>query len=134
MASKIENSGVLLSVKSVYAELLISGCKTVELRRKFPQDLPKGTEIYIYASGSLKKIIGKCEIQKIEKLKIKELWKKCADSAMISWDDFENYFNDCEFGFAIYVSKPLRFENTLRLTEFKSNLTDNRPPQSYCYI
>lgn len=129
----LENTSILLSVKSVYAELLVAGIKTIELRRRFPTDLEKGTTLFIYSSGGPKAVIGRCEVDSVKKLPVLELWKLSSPHAMISWDDFMEYFQGCEQGYAILVKKPLRFEKDIQLSKVSGNRI-TRPPQSYCYL
>ncbi len=63
----MNSKDVLLSVKPAYANLLVDGIKTIELRRKFPVDLVPGTKCLIYSSSPTKKVIGECKIAKVER-------------------------------------------------------------------
>jgi len=42
--------GVLISVKPQYANSIVEGVKTIELRKSFPLDLPKDQKLIIYSS------------------------------------------------------------------------------------
>ena len=123
---------VLISVKPQYANLLVDGVKSVELRRKFSESLAPGTKCIIYSTSPQKKVIGHCKIDLVNKLNLDELWIKYASRALISWEDFSNYFNDLEFGFAIEVYGYTRYERPIDLDHIMG--ADSRPPQSYRYI
>lgn len=123
---------VLLSVRPQYANLLVDGVKTIELRRKFPTDLAEGTRCLIYSTSPIQKVIGECKIKSVEKLPISELWKHSADNAMIPWSDFSNYFGDLEHGYAVHVYGYIRYADTKSLCDITG--ADTRPPQSYRYL
>ncbi len=127
----MNTKNVLLSVKPAYANLLVDGIKTIELRRKFPVDLASGTKCLIYSSSPTKKIIGECKIDKVEKLKIKDLWKASSIEAMISWEDFKSYFSGVEYGYAIYVYAADRYPTEMTLSKIGTNIL---APQSYRYL
>jgi predicted transcriptional regulator len=124
---------VLMSVKPSYANLLVSGAKTIELRKRFPSDLPHGTRIIIYSSSPEMAVIGEVEISQVEKLEIRNLWSRAAIEAMISWEDFKEYFKGLDYGYAISVQKAKRYEKKKPLEDFES-LGVTSPPQSFQYI
>lgn len=134
MAHIRDRRTVVLSVRFPYAELLISGAKRIELRRKFPQDLPTGTKALIYASATTKAIIGECEIARVERLALVDLWKKTAINAMISWTDFKQYFEGLDEGYAVEMIKPRRYAVPMPLGDIFPDKQEPRPPQSYCYL
>jgi len=123
---------VLLSVRPQYANLLVSGIKTIELRRRFPTNLPLDTRCIIYSTSPEKSVIGECRISKVELLPMEKLWNKAASQAMIPWDDFRSYFEGRDSGFAIHVHSYLRYKNPLSLDQVTG--ANSRPPQSYRYI
>lgn len=127
---KMEKDSVLLSVKPAYAELICEGVKTVELRRKFSEK-SLNKRCYIYSSSPTQKVIGECYIHSVEKLPVLEIWKKYSANSMISWNDFKNYFDGLEYGYAVKVSKHIRYDKPISL---KSKLSLERPPQSYCFV
>lgn len=122
----------LISIKPNYANLLINGTKTVELRRKFPEDLSPGSKLFIYSSSPTQRVIGEVLIKEIKKMKISELWYHYSSEAMVPWVDFQEYFHGLEYGYAILVSSPRAYEIQIPL----ESLTDKvkRAPQSYCYL
>lgn len=123
---------ILLSVKPQFANMLVDGVKTIELRKKFPLDLAKDTTIFIYSSFPEKKVIGECKIKEVMRLPKTKLWNLSCDEAMISWSYFSEYFRDSDEGFAILVHKPLRYEIPVKLVELSSELT--QAPQSFRYL
>ena len=132
-ASTKTKVSVLISVKPQYANCLVDGIKTIELRKSFPLDLGTGTKLYIYSSSPEQRVIGDCEIASVEKLTLDKLWARCIVEAMISWEEFQLYYAGKAEGVAITVQKPRRYLFPLKLPEF-TNKTIIRPPQSFQYI
>lgn len=120
---------VLMSIKPAFANLIVDGYKTIELRRKFPVDF--SSKCIIYSSSPTQAIIGECIIKKVEKLTIKELWKNYSEESMIGWEQFEKYFEGCEHGYALILSSAKRYQEPIKLNE---KISSGRPPQSYCYL
>lgn len=123
---------MLLSVKPQYANTLVNGCKKVELRRKFPVGIAPGTKIYIYSSSPDKKIIGEVSVGEVKKLKLNELWKDVALKSLVPWDDFKRYFDGCEYGYAVHVVSPVKYESPVCIKDL--GFESDRPPQSYRYV
>lgn len=124
---------ILLSVKPQYANTLVDGLKTIELRKSFPADMPNGTKLYIYSSSPQKVVIGECEIAVVEKLPIEALWQRSISEAMISWEEFEQYYQGHAHGVAITVQKPRRYSSPIKLQDFTLRKI-TVPPQSFQYL
>lgn len=129
---KINSKDVLMSIKPQYAIPILNGTKTIELRRRFPTDLPVETRFVIYASSPVSKVIGECKLVKVEKLSIPELWDHSCTDAMISYEAFTEYFHGCEFGYAIHLYKQVRYDAPKHLDQVLE--PKSRPPQSYMYL
>ena len=124
---------LLLSIHSKYATRIIKGGKTIELRRKFPLFEKKDRKkIFIYACSPISQIIGECDLKEVKKFTLKKLWSETHFPAMIDRRSFKKYFEDCDFGFALYLENPVKYNHPVELKQiFDKN---SRPPQSYRYI
>lgn len=135
MRPKDQNYGpkdVLLSIKPPYANLIVDGVKTVELRRKFPKNLPVGTKIYVYSTSPEQIVIGECEIKEILRKPIAQLWAATSIETMISKQDFDSYFQGLEEGYGIRVWKYKRYKTPKTLqAHFGKKVS---APQSYRYL
>lgn len=131
MAQKSQN--VLFSIKPQYSSKILDGQKTVELRRRFPQEKTRGVRAVIYSSSPVQAITGHFRISDVEKLCIKDLWERFGKAACIDKKDFFSYFHNTEFGYAIHVEDPQKFdvEVTISTLREKFNFT---PPQSFRYL
>lgn len=121
---------ILLSIRPKFANDLVDGIKTIELRRRFPM-LPEGTKIYVYSTAPEKQVIGEVVIDKIVKMNVGDLWVEISTYQGIRTQEFIDYFDGMSEGYAIYVRDAKRYDKPLSLDK----ITDKkRPPQSFYYI
>lgn len=125
-----EQRDFLLSIKPEYAFKILSGEKSIELRRSFPAINGHPALILIYASSPIKAIVGCALLKKVEKLPVMRLWNKYGKKACIHIDKFEDYFEGKDEGFALFLDRPITFSKALKSEE----LDDFYPPQSYKYL
>lgn len=131
MISKPKN--VIISIKPIYALKIISGEKSIELRRKFPVVDIEGGIAVIYASSPIKGIIGYAIIENVRELPIDELWKKHNKQACVTKEFFYSYFNDIESGFALKLRKPVKLINPLDIRRMEEEFSLSAP-QSFRYV
>ena len=124
---------MLLSVKPEFANLIIEGKKTVELRRKFPIDKVIGGMAVIYASSPIQKIIGYACIENVLYLNLDEIWYQYAKQCRVERSFFDRYFDNLQYGFAVQLTKPVQFKKQVSLQELKDKYSI-APPQSYRYL
>jgi predicted transcriptional regulator len=118
------NQNVLMSIRPEYAEAILSGEKTVELRRRRPSFEP-GAKILIYSSAPDQKLLGTFEVAAIQEGSPHGLWRKVAEEACINHADYQAYFDGCEMAYGIEVR---------RVRRLKPRRLQFRPPQSYLFL
>lgn len=123
---------VVLSIRPQYSSKIISGLKTVELRRRFPISVPTGTIAYIYSTSPSMSMVGVAEIKEVIKIPTSEIWDQFNDVAFIEKTDFEKYFDGVEEGCVIKFENVRAYSNPLPLSELRSRF-DFEPPQSFLY-
>ena len=96
---------VLVSIRPYYAEKIIGGQKTVELRRRFPEEAATGGLALIYSSSPVRAIIGYARIKDVRRLPVEQIWQEHGADACISRDDFDRYFDGLGYGFAILLAE-----------------------------
>ena len=121
---------VLLSIKPKYAEAILKGEKQYEFRKVIFKDR-KVERIYIYSSSPVKRIVGVFVVGDIIEDHPKRIWKKCKEKSGINEEDFFNYFNGNEKGYAIRIDNLEPVEYPI---DPKSLSSDFIPPQSFCYF
>jgi predicted transcriptional regulator len=129
----LETKYLLISVRSEYADKLLSSQKTIELRRKFPAHIPPNTPFLIYSSRGDQAVVAKGIVSKVVELGISELWQRAKDHASVTRAAFNEYFEGLEQGFAIFVENVVRTKSQTpaALLKTKFNIV---PPQSFRYL
>lgn len=123
---------VIISIKPEYALKIVSGEKTIELRRRFPVEGIQGGIALIYASSPLKEIIGYAVIESVQELAIDKLWKRCGKQACVKKDFFYSYFEGVETGFALRLQQPVELIEPLDIKRMKEEFLLSAP-QSFRY-
>jgi predicted transcriptional regulator len=122
----------VVSIKPEYALKIIEGCKTVELRRRFPFATVTGAIIFVYASAPVQALIGYATIKNVEKLDVDTIWDRYNEIAFIDRDDYEIYFRGVREGFVVHLGDPVKLPRPIDLATLKSELKFT-PPQSFAY-
>ena len=123
---------VVLSIKPVYSEKILTGEKTVELRRRFPVAAPHGAIAYIYSSSPVKAMVGTASIRDVWRLPVEQIWTEFESLAFIERPLFDKYFEGLEYGYAIVFDGVKSFSRPLPLDELREKF-GFEPPQSFLY-
>jgi predicted transcriptional regulator/DNA-binding XRE family transcriptional regulator len=123
---------VVFSIKPQFAESILEGRKTIELRRRFPVDVPNGTAALIYTSSPTRALTGVAEIDGVMRLAPEAIWKAFSADACIAREDFDAYFAGLEEGFAIRLAKARPLRRKVELSELRDRFSFE-PPQSFLY-
>ncbi|WP_332025225.1 ASCH domain-containing protein [Kaistella sp.] len=120
---------VILSIKPIYAEKILNGEKTFELRKSiFKKN--NINKVIIYASSPISKVIGEFEIDSILHDEINELWKKTKENNGVEKTFFNDYFENREKGYAIKIKNTKRYKVYYNIYE-KYGV---KAPQSFSYL
>lgn len=124
---------LLFSIKPVYAELLLAGTKTVELRRVRPQVEP-GSDVLLYASSPAMEMVGTARVEAIDIDSVPAIWARHAPVAGIDRDAYEAYFAGADFAVAVVLFDINRLPRGVPLAELRRRIAGFRPPQSFKYV
>lgn len=122
----------ILSIRPEYATKIMSGEKTVELRRRFPAGTVTGARAYVYATAPIQGIIGWATIADVKHLPVDKIWSKYRTVACINEADFWQYFGDLKDGYVLELDNVVQVTEPVSLTALKEHMNFS-PPQSYCY-
>jgi predicted transcriptional regulator len=123
----------LVSIRPQYVAKILTGQKTVELRRRFPESVSVGAMAYIYSTSPVRAVVGCAKIKEVQRLTVADIWKEHGEAACISRRDFDNYFSGTKFGFAILLGAVKAMRSHLTACELAAQL-GIVPPQSYRYV
>lgn len=119
-----------MSIKPVYAELIKTGQKTIELRRVAPK-VKAGDVLVIYESSPVKRVTAFCEIEAIVVTEPNKLWENASNMAGITKDSFARYFEGKTQAAGIELGK-VQILNVPKELGILSS--DMQAPQSYRYL
>lgn len=98
-----EATDAIISIHRGHAEAILTGRKTVELRRRFPE-VPLGTRLWIYATRPTGAILGFAKIHDVDRGSPPRIWNKHRDGAAIDRSAFQKYFEGAEEAIAILLA------------------------------
>ncbi|TWB12958.1 putative transcriptional regulator [Nitrospirillum amazonense] len=124
---------ILVSIRPTYASKILSGLKTVELRRKFPEASAIGATVLIYSTSPVQAIVGYARIKDVLRLPVEQIWQDHGEAACIERHDFDAYFDGLAYGFAILLDKVQTLNQQLNVAELKDEF-GFVPPQSFRYL
>ena len=125
---------LLLSVKPEYATQIMTGRKSVEIRRKFSKRWI-GSRASLYASAPVMGLIGEAQISNVRTGKPENIWKRYSACIGCCRKDFEDYTSNCDVVYAIELDEVKPYRAPVMLS-YAANLIGEHlvPPQSYCVL
>jgi predicted transcriptional regulator len=129
----MNNEAILLSIQPRFAKKILAGEKKVELRRMRPR-VQGGDLVIIYASSPVMAVIGSFIVDHVVAKRPRDLWPIVKESACISREEFETYYEGCTVGVGIFISKARPTGTPLRLEKIRQIWPDFHPPQGYRYL
>lgn len=127
------SNNLLISVRPKFATRILSGEKTVELRRVCPNVIP-GDNILFYISSPEKNISAMSKILKVTSASIDTLWEEVGACAAVTYEEFIEYFDGVESGYAIYFSEIQKLQNPIGLDLIRKIIPGFTAPQSFRYF
>ena len=129
MADNSPGRIVLMSIHPEYAEALLDGRKTVELRKsRVAEDI---SHIVIYATAPVQRVLGWVKAVHVEHGSPSAIWKRHKSRTGIRERAFRSYYQGHARAVAIHVDSPRRLAAPLELSAIEDGLT---PPQSWRYL
>lgn len=122
---------LLISVKPQYAEAILDGTKTVELRRTRPT-LPDGALVLLYSSTPTRAVVGWAHLMRVQEGTPAEIWEAIGDAAAIDEATFDAYFEGADTAFALHLDDIVEAAQQVPLNFIRS--IGIQPPQSWRYL
>lgn len=121
---------VLLSIKPVHVENILSGVKTFEFRRKLFTRRDVRT-VLIYCTRPVGRLVGEFDIAEILKDHPDRLWLRTRSGSGISKEYFDGYFSGRTEAYALKIGEVRRFASHVDPSDIVENFS---PPQSFMYV
>ena len=124
---------IVLSLKPRFAEAILAGTKTVELRRTTPKiEVP--TRALLYATTPVRALLGTCIITSVTSAKLAALWREYGSRSELSYKEFKSYFEGVEVGTALTLAHERPLTRMVPLQDLRAKPRGFRPPQSFAYV
>ncbi|ATB30547.1 DUF3850 domain-containing protein [Melittangium boletus] len=121
----------LLSIKPQYSELILSGEKKFELRKRKLGANP-GDVVVIYTSSPTQALTGAFLVQEELEMPVATLWKRHRSVLGIQEEDYAEYFRNTDSAVAIAIGRTVILP-PIPLDEPRRVRPGFTPPQSYMY-
>ncbi|MFM6006148.1 MAG: DUF3850 domain-containing protein, partial [Sphaerospermopsis kisseleviana] len=117
-----------LSIKKIYAERIINGTKTIELRKR-PIGMELGDLVLLYETAPDSIIQGGFIADKLISLPVSQMWEKYHSLMGVDKEFYDSYFENCEIAYGTLVYKSFTFPH-LSLEEIYKLCPGFVPPQA----
>lgn len=126
--SFLEKQNIILPIKPVFADQILSGEKKYEYRKRLCKKEVK--KIYIYATAPIKKIIGEVGVVNKISMDKEKLWQETQKYAGVTKKFYDQYFEhqDCAYAYRLGEVKQYRFPVAL------DSIGIEYVPQSFIYV
>ncbi|GBD96257.1 50S ribosomal protein L22/unknown domain fusion protein [bacterium BMS3Abin06] len=126
-------NNAIISLKPKYVQSILSGEKTIELRKRTINLLP-GTYLWIYATLPLGSIRAVAKIESIHRASPRSIWKKFSSHIGLSKKEFNTYVNGSNKVSAIALTSIKEINPPLALNSLRSKVKNFHPPQFFARI
>ena len=124
---------IVLSLKPRFAQAILAGVKTVELRRTVPK-IVIPTRALLYASSPVRALLGTCVITSVRSADLAALWHEYGSRSELPFHEFQQYFEGVDAGTALILSDPQALSQPVPLQDLRAKPRNFRPPQSFAYV
>jgi predicted transcriptional regulator len=123
---------MLVSIHPRFADQIMVGNKTVELRKSRPSAVA-GQPVAVYSTSPRAAIVALCRVVEIDSGLPSEIWDRVGDRAGVTRQDFDRYFDGCRRAFAIHLGDVERLEVPISLDHLRAG-SSFHPPQTWHYL
>lgn len=125
---------LLLSIKSRFVEKILSGAKTIELRRRQPRGATPGDWLAIYETMPTGAIVGVARVAALHSDAPERLWTRFGDASGIRSAEYSRYFEGAKNAVGIELFAPVRLAKCLTLPVLRQKWLGFNPPQGFLYL
>ncbi|MBB5576976.1 MULTISPECIES: ASCH domain-containing protein [Rhizobium] len=121
------SENAIISIRPKFVQAIVSGVKTVEVRRRIPP-IQAGTTLWIYATLPIGAVVAVAVAVQIFRGHPDELWASFGAETGITKEDFDSYFEGTASGVCIYLGH-VREISPIPIRQLRSMRVGFNPPQ-----
>jgi predicted transcriptional regulator len=123
---------LLLSVRPRFAESILTGAKSAEVRRQRLGVQP-GTPVVIYATLPTAAVVGTARVAGVSSGRPVDLWSRHHEHMGISREEFDSYLEGAAIAYVLSLTEAQCLSEPLTLSHLRA-AADFQPPQSFQYL
>ena len=123
---------LLLSLHPRFATAILTGAKTVELRRQRVA-VPPGTPVIIYATSPVMALTGTARLTSVDTATPEQIWRRHRTTCGIDKAEYTAYMDGAAHASALLLDSPRPLSSPVPLGHLRATSTFH-PPQSYRYL
>jgi predicted transcriptional regulator len=123
---------VLVSLRPRFADAILQGRKSVELRRRRVA-APAGSLLVLYAAAPVMAVLGTALLVRTDVAAAPAIWRRHRSLLGLSKDEFDAYVDGAPLVSALMLTRPSALDRPLTLAALRAD-RPFQPPQSYRYV
>lgn len=123
---------LLLSLRPRFADAILDGTKTVELRRR-PVNAEPGTRVILYSCAPVMAIVGTAYLRAVDMEEPAAAWRIHRGRLGLKKGEFDAYLDGSQTAYLLRLSDVCRLDEPLHLHDLRQQ-GGFRPPQSFRYV
>ena len=120
-------SEAIISIRPNFAEAILSGVKSIELRRRIPY-IGVSTRLWIYATRPVGAVVGSATVKRIIRGSPEEVWAESKSRAAIDRHAYNTYFDGAQEAVGLVLAN-VRRGNAISIEMLRSVRPGFHPPQ-----
>ncbi len=128
-----DNRPLLLSLKPRFADLVFSGLKTAELRRRIAR-CAVNRDVFVYVSSPVRELRGGFRVEHVWEGSPESVWEQVSDLARVGKGDFDAYYGKRRIAYALKITDVWLCQTPASLENLRTELEDFVVPQSWRYV
>ena len=126
-------SEILISVEPRYFATILSGEKTVELRRRALR-ITEGARIWLYCKAPIASISAVCQLRYSETLTVADLWAKHGAQLALSKSEYDAYLDGRDTAHALVLGEVRSLNDPIDLEAARALRINFQPPQFFMHL
>lgn len=127
-----DERALLLAVRPRFAQAILNGDKTVELRRQRPV-IAANAPVFLYASSPTKALVGSAWLAAVDVGSPDQVWDMHGPASGIDRSEYDGYFHGAHIAVALTLTAVMSLPDPVSLSELRAEYA-LEPPQSYRFI
>jgi len=129
----LAKSEILISVEPRYFASILSGEKTVELRRRALR-ITEGARIWLYCKAPIASISAVCQLRYSETLAVADLWTKHGAHMALTKSEYDAYLAGRDSAHALVLTEVRSLDSPIDLNAARALRLNFQPPQFFMHL